>query len=73
MSIITMSMSQYEIEQDGSITEGYGDEVLCAGWNPAIALQQRAYIEKEQRAAIPPELAAADIDLFLKKMYAYQR
>jgi hypothetical protein len=73
MSTITMSMSEYEIEQDNSIEEGYSDEVLCAGWNPAIALQQHAYMERSQASAMPPELVAIDIDQFLRKMYAYQR
>jgi len=73
MSIVTMSMSEYEIEQDHSIEEDYSDEVLCAGWNPAIALQQHAYTERNQTPAMPPELVAVDIDQFLRKMYAYQR
>lgn len=73
MSIVTMNMCDYEVERANPIAEDYGDEVLCAGWNPALALQQHAYAERNQSSAMPPELAAADVDLFLKKMYAYQR
>ncbi|MDO8810932.1 MAG: hypothetical protein Q7J38_02740 [Gallionella sp.] len=73
MSITTMSMSEYEIEQNGSMAEGYSDEVLCAGWNPALALQQHAYTERGHASAMPPELASVDVEQFLKKMYAYQR
>lgn len=73
MSIITMSMSECKIECENSIAEGYSDEVLCAGWNPAIALQQHAYAERNQTPAMPPELVAVDAEQFLRKMYAYQR
>ena len=73
MSIVIMNMSEYEIERDDSIAEGYGDEVLCAGWNPCLALQQHSYSERSQPATMPLELVAVDAELFLKKMYAYQR
>lgn len=73
MSIVTMDMSEYEIERGDSKTEEYGDEVLCAGWNPSLALQQHTYTERSQTSAMPRELAAVDINIFLKKMYACQR
>lgn len=73
MSIVTMNMSDYRIERDDLMEAEYGNEVLCVGWNPALALQQHAYTERNRPAAMPVELAAADVDLFLKKMYAYQR
>ena len=73
MSIVTMNMSDYEIEQDGSKIEEYGDEVLCAGWNPSLALQQHTDTERSHTSAMPRELAAIDINIFLKKMYACQR
>ncbi|MFZ2300825.1 MAG: hypothetical protein WAW10_03025 [Gallionella sp.] len=73
MSITTMSMSDCKIEQGASTEESYSDEVLCAGWNPAIALQQHAYFEQSRTPAIPIELVAVDVEQFLQKMYAYQR
>lgn len=73
MSITTMSMSDCKIEQNDSTEESYSDEVLCAGWNPAIALQQHAYLEQSRTPAIPLELVAVDVEQFLQKMYAYQR
>ncbi|MDD5299948.1 MAG: hypothetical protein PHD65_05585 [Gallionella sp.] len=73
MSIVTMNMSDYEIKRDGSKMEEYGDEVLCAGWNPSLALQQHTDTERSQTPAMPRELAAIDINIFLKKMYACQR
>ena len=73
MSIVTMNMNDYEVERDDSMAEEYGDEVLCAGWNPSLALQQHTYTERSHPAAMPLDLVAADVDLFLKKMYAYQR
>ena len=79
MSIVTMSMSEYEIERSDSVAEEagqasnpqYGDEVLYAGWNPALTLQP--HTETTQAAAMPRELATVDVESFLDKMYAYQR
>jgi hypothetical protein len=73
MSIVTMNMSQYEVERHDSEASEYGDEVLCAGWNPALGLQQYAYATGKQATAMPHELASVDVESFLKKMYAYQR
>ena len=72
MSIVTMNMSQYEIERNDSEITEYGDEALCAGWNPALALQQHAYTTDKQTAAMPLELVTVDVESFLRKMYAYQ-
>ncbi|MDO8810695.1 MAG: hypothetical protein Q7J38_01520 [Gallionella sp.] len=73
MSIVTMNMNDYEVERDDLMAEEYGDEVLCAGWNPSLALQQHLYTERNQPVAMPLKLVAADVDQFLKKMYACQR
>ena len=73
MSIVTMNMSDYKVERDDSMKAEYDNEVLYVGWNPSLALQQHAYAEKNQPATMPLELAAVDVELFLKKMYAYQR
>lgn len=71
---IVMNMSSYEIEQDQRETE-YGEEVMCSGWNPAVALMcQQAGVESASRpATMPASLAAVDAETFLQKMYAYQR
>jgi len=73
MSIVTMDMCEYEIERNDSTAEAYGDEVLCAGWNPSLALQQQVYVEIKQPDAMPLELVSVDVEAFLKEMYAYQR
>lgn len=73
MSIVTMNMSDYQVECDNSMEAEYGNEVLCAGWNPSLALQQHVRTEKTRPTAMPLDLIEADIGLFLKKMYAYQR
>jgi hypothetical protein len=67
MGTVSMDMSSYEIERGEA--SGYGEEVLCAGWVPALALHQ-PLIEK---AALPADLAAVDVDAFLRKMYTFQR
>lgn len=72
MSIVTMEMCDYKIEDTRSATE-YDDEVLCAGWNPSLALQPQAHAEGKRRTAMTIDLASVDAEVFLKRMYAYQR
>lgn len=67
---IVMDMSSYEIDRSAAMEEPYGAEVLCAGWNPALALM---HAEAEKTTGLPPDLAAADAEAFLRTMYAWQR
>ncbi|MBI4807582.1 MAG: hypothetical protein HY799_01335 [Nitrosomonadales bacterium] len=69
---IVMNMSGYEIERDKVAVEQYGDEVMCAGWNPQLALAGE-HARVTERGAMPGDLASADVDAFLSRMYAYQR
>ncbi|MDO8925946.1 MAG: hypothetical protein Q7U94_03430 [Sideroxyarcus sp.] len=68
---IVMNMNGYEIEREAVAVEQYGDEVMCAGWNPQLALVGE-HTQTTERAAMPASLANADVDAFLNKMYAYQ-
>ena len=82
----TMDMSSYEIEQDAQdvMENEYGEEILSAGWNPAVDLvcEQLLQIPTDEQMAIAAELpmldSVADVstavsELFLRKMYSYQR
>jgi hypothetical protein len=70
---IVMNMSGYEIEREPAAAEEYGDEVLCAGWNPQLALACETPVNKAVKpASLPAELAHANVDEFLQKMYLYQ-
>jgi hypothetical protein len=75
-----MNMSNYEIESDSEIAQDsmeaeYGLEILCAGWNPAVdlACQQQLHLPNEKQMALPTDLSSAIAELFLEKMYTYQR
>ena len=70
MRTFSMDMSSYEVERGETMTSGYGDEVLCAGWIPSLACHQP---HTEEAAALPADLVRVDVDVFLRKMYAYQR
>jgi hypothetical protein len=65
-------MCDYKVEDTRSAID-YDDEVLCAGWNPCLALQPQAHAEENRHTAITIDLAAVDAEVFLKRMYAYQR
>lgn len=69
---IVMDMSSFEIERVEEVSEGYDAEVMYAGWNPQLALAEVAHIAPAH-PAFPPSLGEADIEAFLRKMYANQR
>ena len=70
----TTSISSYEFEHDSMEAE-YGAEIMCAGWNPAVDLlcQQQLLIQTEKLKAMPTDLSAVIEELFLAKMFSYQR
>ena len=62
-----------KIEREEPVNEDYGDEVMCAGWNPQLALAIESPVSQFNRHVnLPAELANVDIDTFLDKMYEYQ-
>lgn len=71
---VVMSMSSYEIERDSMEAE-YGEEVVCAGWNPAVALvcQQQMVVPTSRQMNMTADLATANAELFLQRMYTWQR
>lgn len=72
---VVMNMSSYEIERNDAMEAKYEEEVLCSGWNPAVALacQQYSLPLAEKQMAMPSSLATVDAEAFLQKMYAFQR
>lgn len=70
---IVMDMSGYEIKQEAGEVEEYDDEVLCAGWNPQLALvADRPVTTLDKHTEFPGGPAKADVEDFLQKMYRYQ-
>lgn len=69
MSTFCMDMSSYEVERSEAMASDYGDEVLCAGWVPALGLREA----HSEHVEMPSTLAKVDVDSFLRKMYACQR
>lgn len=73
--MVTMDMCS------ASVDDGYSPEVMCAGWNPEIALMQdraaalamQLICHQSQRAGgMLPDLATLDAEAFLERMYAMQ-
>jgi hypothetical protein len=71
---VTMNMSNYEIEYE-AIEAEYGDEILCSGWNPEVesVCQQLLPVTTSENLHMPEGLATEVAELFLRKMYSYQR
>lgn len=76
---VTMNMSNYELEYETlkyeTIGAEYSDEILCAGWNPEIdsVRQQLQLVPSSEQLAMPEGLATDVAELFLRKMYSFQR
>jgi len=72
---VVMNMSSYEIERNDAMAEEYGEEVLCSGWNPVVALacQQYSLPESGRQMGMPSSLATVDAETFLQQMYTFQR
>ncbi len=70
---IPMEVKEYEATSDRMMDQ-YGEEIMCAGWNPTVALiSQPQLLEPVGRDdAMPADLVAVDVELFLRRMYAYQ-
>lgn len=67
MSIMTMNMCSGKLERETPVASEYDDEILSSGWNPVIGLAQ--LVPETRQHALPAELANADIEQFLRKMY----
>jgi len=70
---IVMNIGGYEMERSLMETE-YGDEVMCAGWIPAVAqmCQQQPVVSTNKLTTIPSDLATVNADLFMQRMYSCQ-
>lgn len=73
MATVMMDMGDYAIERDAAMVEAYGEEVMNSGWNPVVTLacQERLSARPEQPAAMPADLAAMDMEQFVRRMYVY--
>lgn len=73
MDTIAMNMNGSSVEHEALWVEEYGEEVMCAGWNPQLSLlKESPFARTNKHAALPADLATLDIEAFLKKMYEYQ-
>lgn len=69
-----MNMSSYEIEQDSTTEAEYSDDILYAGWNPEVdSLNQEQFTPTLEQQAMPVAITTEVVELFLRKMYSYQR
>jgi hypothetical protein len=71
---IVMNMSDYEIEPEALEVE-YGEEIMYAGWNPDVdsVREQLQLVPTSEQMTIPDDLTTVAAELFLRKMYSYQR
>lgn len=70
---IPMEVKEYGTASD-MMMDQYGEEIMCAGWNPTVALVSQPQLLEPVRGddTMPADLVTADVELFLRRMYAYQ-
>jgi hypothetical protein len=64
-----MEVKEYGTASD-MMMDQYGEEIMCAGWNPTVALvSQPQLLEPVRRDdTMPADLVTADVELFLRRM-----
>lgn len=72
MGTTAANMNGGSIEHEALWVEEYGEEVMCAGWNPQLSLLRESPFARTNKYAALPDPAIPDVDAFLKKMYEYQ-
>jgi hypothetical protein len=73
MDTIVMDTNGCDIEHEALVVEEYGDEVMCAGWNPQLTLVGESPVAQVNRHVnLHADLANIDVDAFLKKMYEFE-
>ncbi len=70
---IPMEVKEYEAASD-MMMDQYGEESMCAGWNPELGLigQPQLLALTGRDDTMPADLVTVDVELFLRRMYAYQ-
>ncbi len=73
MAAIWKDRNGSDFEQDAPLPERYSDEVMCAEWNPQIALvNEGLFARTGKHVALPADLSTVDVDAFLQRMYEFQ-
>ena len=73
MDAIAMNMNGCNIGHEAPTIEEYGEEIMCAGWNPQLALAGESPVAQiNKHVNLLADLANVDVDAFLKKIYACQ-
>ena len=70
MDTLVNGLNGCDIEHAALVVEEYGDEVMCAGWNPQLTLLGESPVAQiNKHINLLADLAGIDVDAFLKKMY----
>lgn len=73
MDTVAMNMKGPNIGHEALMTEEYGEEVMCAGWNPQLTLVGDSPVAQlNKHVNLIADWAMMDVDAFVKKMYEYQ-
>jgi hypothetical protein len=72
--IVVMNMSDYEIESEAIEVDNV-QETMHTGWNPEVnsVHEQLQLVPVDEQRTLPNDLTTVAAELFLRKMYSYQR
>ena len=73
MNTVVKNINRSDVEHAAPREQEYGEEVMCAGWNPQLVLAHESPVARINRHIdLPADLANVDVDTFLKRMYECQ-
>jgi hypothetical protein len=73
MNAIEMNIGGSRIAHEALSCEEYGEEVMCAGWNPQLDLAGAGPVTQlNQHINLLADLAGMDVDTFMKRLYECQ-
>jgi hypothetical protein len=54
-----------------TLEEDYGEELMCANWNPMISLSAESQQPHEPSPRLPDDFGSVDVEAFLDRVHVF--
>ena len=73
MDISLLKLGRYGVETEAPSADEYCEEVMCAGWNPQLAMaSERPVAQIDRHITLLNVLTSGNVDAFMQLMYEHQ-
>lgn len=73
MDISLLKLCGYGVETEALMADEYCEEVMCAGWNPQLAMaSETPVVQIDRHVTLINVLTSGDVDAFMQLMYEHQ-